>query len=152
MHSAIRSVWTLLVAGVLSGCFASATIVRDETGTPVFDETKVRHPANEPYFCFTLVDARGDERKQCEVIKDWCVQAINRSKADGMTILSGCREVDQVSCYVAYGTGGMITSASSFCWETPQDCDGMREVSIKQAGPGNVSACQVLDRSFQPSE
>jgi hypothetical protein len=147
-----RSALTLLFIFSITGCFASATIVRDETGTPVFDETQVRHPANEPYFCFTLVDSRGDERKQCEVIKDWCVQAINKSKGSGLTILSGCREVDQVSCFVAYGTGGMITSATSFCWETPQDCEGMREVSAQQNGSGNVSGCQALDRSFQPSK
>jgi hypothetical protein len=143
---------TLIIPSLFCACFSSPTIVRDETGTPVFDETRVRHPANEPYFCFKLVDARGDERSQCEVIKDWCVRELNRAKAANLAITGGCREVDQVSCFVAYGTGGMFTSASSFCWETPKDCEGMRAVSEKQNGAGNVSGCKLLDRSFQPAE
>jgi hypothetical protein len=140
----------LSVASLVAGC-KRKPLVRDASGKPVFDETKVRHPANTPYFCFSLVDARGDQTSQCEVIKDWCASSIQRSKNEGMTILSGCREVESVSCYVAYSSGGMITAAQSFCWETPKDCEAMSAHSVETQGDANVSTCKVLDSAFQPS-
>jgi hypothetical protein len=133
-----------------SSCGCAAPRQASE-GKPLFDDTKVRHPANEPYFCFSVVDSEGDERSQCEVIKEWCVREIDKSKAAGRTVTSGCRAVDAVSCYVGYATGGMISNAQSFCWETPNHCEAMSARSVAALGNDNVSACKSLDKTFQPA-
>ena len=140
----------ILFAGALAACNRKP-IARDASGKPVFDETKVRHPANEPYFCFNVVDSEGDERSQCEVIKEWCVREIDKSKAAGRTVTSGCEATDAVSCFVGYATGGMISNSQSFCWRTPDHCQAMSAKSAAQLGNENVSACKTLDKSFQPA-
>jgi hypothetical protein len=138
------------VGAALTGCNRKP-VPRDAAGKPLFDDTKVRPPANEPYFCFSVVDSEGDERSQCEVIKEWCVREIDKSKAAGRTVTSGCRAVDAVSCYVGYATGGMISNAQSFCWETPNHCEAMSARSVAALGNDNVSACKSLDKTFQPA-
>ena len=140
----------IVIGGALAACNRKP-LPRDASGKPVFDDTKVRHPANEPYFCFNVVDSEGDERSQCEVIKEWCMREIDRSKAAGLTVTSGCRPSDAVSCYVGYATGGMIASAQSFCWGTPDHCQAMSARTATQIGNENVSACKTLDKSFQPT-
>jgi hypothetical protein len=135
-------------AALIAGC--GRPIARDASGKPVFDDTKFRHLANTPYFCFSLVDDRGDQTSRCAVIKEWCAAELDSSKAERATILSGCREVESVSCLVGYRAGAGRSSAESLCMETPANCEAMSAHIVEAQGDNNVSICKTLDRGFQP--
>lgn len=124
---------------------------RDAAGRPAFDSSKIRHPRDTPFHCFSLVDGDGNEAGECHEIKEWCVTALRKAKDAELVVTSGCQPVDVVSCYVAYTTGAVMNSASAFCWETPADCERMNERSSYQMGQQNVSECESLDRMFEPT-
>lgn len=136
---------------VFVGCGGAAPLARDASGRPVFDPDRIRHPANEPYFCFSGVSRDGDDFTQCEVIKEWCARELDQSKAVGLAITAGCKEVDEVHCYVAYASGGMFNTAKGLCTDSAAQCQTLAAKQDELNGPEHVSACQRLDRSFQPT-
>lgn len=138
------------VLGGSVGCGRSAPKVLDASGKPVFDSSLVRHPAGTPYHCYKSIDARGDERVSCEVIKEWCVKELDATKARGRTVLSGCQEVDAVHCFALYSSGSMMSGAKASCFETEKDCSELSAKMAEGMGKDNVSSCQMLDRSFEP--
>jgi hypothetical protein len=123
------------------GCgLGSAPKARDAAGKPVFDDTQVRHVANTPYFCFRRLDRDNQE----------CSGRLTMAKNEGLTILGGCQSVEKTFCFVAYTSGGMINTSSTFCWETQDQCAAM-SARVGRDGAENVSACKMLNRMFQPT-
>ena len=127
-----------------------APVARGPSGKPVFDRSAVRHPRNQPFFCFKAVDSKGDTDDVCESVKESCAQAVGAVKAEGGSVVSGCVEVDAVSCFVMY-VGGIGSQRQAYCRATPDQCSAQRAYFAKANGTDDsLSACERLDRTFEP--
>ncbi len=125
---------------------------RDTDGRPVFDPTHLRGTGDSPYACFSLVHGDGGEVTQCEPNKNRCVNAMQKAQDSGRVILSGCRPSKTASCYIVYGYGAALTTATPFCWKTPTDCKHMNDRQLKLNPAKDVSTCEQIDVLAPPKQ
>jgi hypothetical protein len=119
-------------------------------GVPSFIGRDFRHPANEPYFCYSHVTPKGDKSSSCAPIQEWCASDLNRVKNGGLAILGACESREEVSCLTFYRGDATKTA----CFATPEDCDKGYAAFIAPdygARRDQLTACTKLDKSWQPA-
>lgn len=125
---------------------------RDPSGHVLLDRAKIPHPANTPFHCFTYTSTIGEQLSRCTDTALRCSGYMREKRSQGETITGPCTETKQVWCATGdRGDGLQVTE----CRAQEDHCEMLRTFAKSPMGlsmrEDQVSACTMLDETFQPA-
>jgi hypothetical protein len=161
---------TALLGGALCLLFGASCMPnfpRDTAGNLQFISSQIRHAAGLPYFCTDMLVA-GKPVAYCHWIQEKCEETRKHLGVNTNVIIkSECQPTDEVYCYTHISrqlnpglfyipTSGVVDAT---CGRTREQCENWRPIIHAESNQGletmdakDESACQRVDKSFQPAQ
>jgi hypothetical protein len=110
-------------------------------GRPVFAGAELKHTANEPFSCFSLVDSKGGKTTRCFGDQPQCADGIERATAAGLTVLSACTAAARTYCTERFGGGSLR------CARALEECDAARSQLVSIDSDNHISSCTPVEKT-----